>query len=817
MASNEDDDINRLFPKCRIRSPQMETAVLIDLTDDTGKKPASQTGPLRDVVDSDSEELETTPLHSLVYLGMQRRLSSKSRSTSAEFRRSKLRRPRAIDTWLQLYDAYGGGYEPSPDSEENDSDHSTQNKLPAKKSSVRQSSSESHIVGHWQKQESYRRQVRASTKEVYNVTPSRAEGVNTIAVGGESRLEIAGGREILSRSRTRPARKRHSAAQLNDNSTASSSSRSINRYSGEVYYEESVGRYGFHVDGSTLWGSQGLEPSFSIPSSLNEKPAAGHSVRRPLSWAGDDNLDASSAPGADDAAAAVANNHFDRTLIDDDIGEHDLGDGEYPPVSSLAALTGNGVLDSNESVSNAIHGYLTDFYPEIVAGGQNAVNGAASGGQASDASDAGGGGGAGHTLNIDNYLSEQLNQFAQSEKKMSKEGACQEEALVSLATVIGGLTIAQYEGSPRRYGLRSHSNGPEGGEMKSPCSTGGAATKAESTCSSSSCARPGFPRRVVSSSDDVSSNSYVSDQTFSPSLTRQTLAELTQICSSSASQSVKDSLLSTSLSPTQWDAKDVTGGSGGDGGVVTHADSGKDGDRDTTSTNAETDLGETEVGLVVGQSRNFTLSPETTDYDSELDAHSDSGGAGGGGGGASLTRTESENVSYDSTKMPIRIHSSNGVGRKFSSMPILEDGLSSGHCSEAENEACDRVPLMASRRICAALSPSSTVQYQQQVKSDSNCAGSVPLSRATTAVTPLTSVLQSQSKIRQLSNPPQSQQLWVKKVVNMDFDHENLRPQRKYLSCLSMAFSLLSCFVMCKYFSFFYGLHVLLSVLLLLL
>ena len=43
---------------------------------------------------------------------------------------------------------------------------------------------------------------------------------------------------------------------------------------------------------------------------------------------------------------------------------------------------------------------------------------------------------------------------------------------------------------------------------------------------------------------------------------------------------------------------------------------------DTGSLNAETDLGETEIGHEMGKSRNFTLSPETTDYDdSKLDVN----------------------------------------------------------------------------------------------------------------------------------------------------------------------------------------------------
>lgn len=94
-----------------------------------------------------------------------------------------------------------------------------------------------------------------------------------------------------------------------------------------------------------------------------------------------------------------------------------------------------------------------------------------------------------------------------------------------------------------------------------------------------------------------------------------------------------------------------------------------DHDGETVSTNPDTeDLGETEVGEQVGQSRNFTLSPETTECDSN--------------------DVESE-VSIDNEG------SLNSGSRQYSSMPVLEDGLSSGHCSEgergveAEGEECD--------------------------------------------------------------------------------------------------------------------------------
>lgn len=94
-------------------------------------------------------------------------------------------------------------------------------------------------------------------------------------------------------------------------------------------------------------------------------------------------------------------------------------------------------------------------------------------------------------------------------------------------------------------------------------------------------------------------------------------------------------------------------------------------------TGSSGDLAETEVGLQVGHSRNFTLSPETTDCDSncgDLDSEvslmlmeSDLGQSGGFLGSAG--------------DLPIQ----NDTARLYSSMPVLEDGLSSGHASDTDN------------------------------------------------------------------------------------------------------------------------------------
>jgi amyloid beta A4 precursor protein-binding family A member 1 len=71
------------------------------------------------------------------------------------------------------------------------------------------------------------------------------------------------------------------------------------------------------------------------------------------------------------------------------------------------------------------------------------------------------------------------------------------------------------------------------------------------------------------------------------------------------------------------------------------------------------------------QSKNFTLSPETTDYDydsncGDLDSE------------FSLKYISDLSLSNDTNGVP-------DTGRLYSSMPVLEDGLSSGHASDTEN------------------------------------------------------------------------------------------------------------------------------------
>lgn len=764
MAHHEEETLERIFPRCRIRSPPpMDTAVLIDLSDEN--KPntsimaathhhqyqSKRISHCREAIDSDSDNVVHNSDHVLkpafsaavtpLTQQRHRHTAPKYRTENVDpMRRLKMRRPRTLDTWLNLYDTHGGGYEPSSDSEDGDSDAYTKN--PSVKKSdksvvvgnsggggVRSSASESQIA--WKKPE-------RRVKEIYNLTPLEAQR----NVAGETRLEIAGGREILSRSRTRTQRKvKKSGGSIpveergeaedgghmtNSNSTtASSSNRSINRYSGEVYYEESMGRYGFRVDGNTLWGSQGLEPCFSIPSSLNEKatPPSETVLKRPLSWAGDD--------GPDNPETM------------DQYESHCSDPVEEPPEDSLIQST---VSQNSGTAGGSIRcGYLTDFYPEMAVCRPQSPN--------SESTSGCSGTGGGPSLSLDNYLSEQLHQFTQSRKEAEEPEGDELEPVTTSATtptttVIGGLTIAQYEGSPRRYGLRPaqtnghfengiHSDGSEARE-----------TKKSSVKSESLSPRPGFPRRVA-----AGNGSNGTSTTFSPSTTRQTLVELTSSSRPAGNGSnnlfVKDTVPSAFYKNVDADYNDATWNLTEEPDVETDL--------------GETDLGETEVGMEMGKSRNFTLSPETTDYhDSELDANdrdaqSDSL-SGGGGDPSAPTLPTSSSVQRDS-------------GHKFPSMPILADGLSSGQnsasVSEGEGET-DRVPLMNNaihRRVVAA----HTRAYPH---------GPHPTNGCFRMVAPAAGGSLPPSAL--LSNAVQ--QLWVKKGANnldVGLDHETQGSFRK--------------------------------------
>ena len=890
MAHHEEETLERMFPRCRIRSPPpMDTAILIDLSDENkpiagqpvmntthhphhhlAHHPHHQLHQLhhpqqqqhqqqqqqqqqhshpyqskrnvhcRDAVDSDSDH----GVHAQRPAAQQRHRHSAPKyrgggdTNADQLRRSKMRRPRTLDTWLHLYDTYGGGYEPSPDSEDNDSDDcvtyapknaalkkSAGDKVTSSSSAVlgvRASASESQISTHWKKPQ-------RRVKEIYDLTPM--EGRNAVAGSGagESRLEIAGGREILSRSRTRTQRKvkktaapsgglgrtgsagsggggggggggmaelsaltgvggvGDSQAAHSNSTTASSSNRSINRYSGEVYYEESMGRYGFRVDGNTLWGSQGLEPSFSIPSSLNEKAAPATEIqvlKRPLSWAGDDaaaddhpeGLDQYESHGSDpvdedkeeeeeeEEEEAEEAEEEEEEEEEEDEEEEELDEEEDEEETRTELVMGNpnpatGVA-SVAAGSGIRRGYLTDFYPEMLVARPQSPNS----GSSSGCSGTGGGGGGASSLNLDNYLSEQLHQFTQSRKEAEPDGdELVPTATVTVATttttttttVIGGLTIAQYEGSPRRYGLRPpQTNGHLAENGTHPH---GNDTKKSSAKSESLSPRPGFPRRVHHAGGGGGGTG---SSTFSPSTTRQTLVELTssgaRACGST-SLFVKDAATTAVLYENVTDT---------DGDYINET---LRWNVTEERTDVETDLGETEVGTEVGKSRNFTLSPETTDYDdSELEANDRDPLSDSPSGGDHVHKDPPPPPPMSST---LRMDGCNG--HKFPSMPILADGLSSGQNSaddadDVEDET-DRVPLMNDaihRRVVVAHSRSYPHPANGCLRMGSS--GALPPTAAPNGAP------------HQLSNAVQ--QLWVKNISgNLDADHDTQGSFRKFI------------------------------------
>ncbi|XP_065335663.1 uncharacterized protein LOC135936677 isoform X10 [Cloeon dipterum] len=287
--------------------------------------------------------------------------------------------------------------------------------------------------------------------------------------------------------------------------------------------------------------------------------------------------------------------------------------------------------------------------------------------------------------------------------------------------VIGGLPIAEYEGSPRRYGPRQLSDSPSSQQQQTP--TGPliqGLPSAQSLLSSPSVfpPRPGFPQRVVSKDAEdqeeediqespkllpiVSSESANAafDYLYEFSETRKVLeeffkpssplpievdfAELDYNLHRQAGNSYVGQRLAAkdaSEEPAPQTSSPRTRKAGGTPDLISlrdteepvggpaHQSEAISPDRtqslltqelEITSNHADEDLAETEVGLQVGHSRNFTLSPETTDCDSN--------------------DIESE-VSLENEGS---MHSSGG-GRLYGSMPVLEDGLSSGHASDTED------------------------------------------------------------------------------------------------------------------------------------
>lgn len=106
------------------------------------------------------------------------------------------------------------------------------------------------------------------------------------------------------------------------------------------------------------------------------------------------------------------------------------------------------------------------------------------------------------------------------------------------------------------------------------------------------------------------------------------------------------------------------------------------------------------------QSKNFTLSPETTDYDSncgDLDSE--------------ISLKYDFSLTNDLSGVP-------DTGRLYSSMPVLEDGLSSGHASESEMEnkgqGAQKLPTGIS-----SIQTSLYANYKERTTSSENYSGNM--------------------------------------------------------------------------------------------
>ncbi|XP_046999209.1 uncharacterized protein LOC124615403 isoform X6 [Schistocerca americana] len=290
------------------------------------------------------------------------------------------------------------------------------------------------------------------------------------------------------------------------------------------------------------------------------------------------------------------------------------------------------------------------------------------------------------------------------------------------ARVIGGLPIAQYEGSPRRYGPRQSSVSRHGTHSVSLPS-------AQSLLNSPSVypPRPGFPQRILTSQQQQASSQQPQQQQspqqhqqdeqetetgssggdgtgtgafdylYEFSETRKVLEEFFKCPPENSvnhtqqqqqQQAASDSFRELEYElrrqaagsayvgqrlakerPDQEDSPRRPMGGGSGGGLL-----GSQADLSAAGSGSTEDLGDTEVGLQVGHSRNFTLSPETTDCDSncgDLDSE------------LSLTPAPETIVGQGLDSSGEGPCSSIPLPRP--AMPVLEDGLSSGHASDADS------------------------------------------------------------------------------------------------------------------------------------
>lgn len=263
------------------------------------------------------------------------------------------------------------------------------------------------------------------------------------------------------------------------------------------------------------------------------------------------------------------------------------------------------------------------------------------------------------------------------------------EDVLKVTKMIGQLPIAEYEGSPRRIGNHQYDMQQKNFQTESVNA---------STPSSLIPPRPGFPQRVSTNGheteasnndelddpknngDNVSSKTPAFDYLYEFSETRKVLEEFFKCPAADDEKKFSDCAESDDLGSYDQDyARAVDESEKAyigqrlariqDEEFVIHKSSSKRAVEDydqndfelyiDSNSRSSGEIVDTELAVNVRRhSRNFTLSPETTDYDSNCG--------------------DLDSLSND-------MNCQTDFGRLYTSMPVLEDGLSSGHASDTEN------------------------------------------------------------------------------------------------------------------------------------